>query len=508
MVRIKMEVVISWVLWTMMMSGATLLACYFVVKTMGRRLNEWYYDFKLGDKRRFLPPGDMGWPLIGKTLFFIKDLRSGDSYPDLFINHLVFKYGKIGMYKTHLFMNPGIFVCTLDASRKIMSDENNFKLGYPETTLTVTQSPLTNVSGEEHKRFRRLIIAPILGYNSLAKFLDPIEEIVIESLKGMASRSTEQPIMLIKETMALSLRIIVHIFIGSYHHHDTIKQVEHLLHAVDDALFSMPINFPGFPYYKALKNRKKVEEILKSIVEERKVMIKNGSEVTEKKDLVDILLEVEDVNGRKLKGEDIVNMLITLFLAGHAGTATALMWSVIFLTKNTFAFQKAKEEQEEILKSRPPSQKHLSIEEIKKMVYLKKVFNEVMRVTEWAIPFCREAITDVNINGYIIPKGWRVFIWPRICHLSSEYFSNPKDFNPSRWDKEDFTKGGAFFPFGVGTRMCVGRDLLKVEMLIFLHHFVLNYKFEQINPECPLSYMIAPLPKDNCLGKVTKVSME
>ncbi|MED6147184.1 hypothetical protein PIB30_041767 [Stylosanthes scabra] len=399
MVGVEMEVVISWVLWIMMMSGATLLAFYFVVKTVGRRMNEWYYDFKLGDKRRFLPPGNMGWPLIGKTLFFIKDLRSGYTHPDLFINNLVFKYGKIGMYKTHLFMNPGILVCTLEASRKILSDDNSFKLGYPETTLTVTQSPLINVSGEEHKRFRRLIIAHILGYNSLAKFLDPMENIVIESLEGMASRSTKQPIMLMEESMALSLKVIVHIFIGSYHHHNTIKQVEHLLGALDDAMFSLPINFPGFPYYKALKNRKKVEEILKSIVEERKVMIKDGSEVTEKKDLVDILLEVEDVNGRKLKGDDIVNTLIMLFLAGHVTTATALMWSVIYLTKNTLAFKKAKEEQEEILKSRPPSQKHLSIEEIKKMVYLTKVFNEVIRVMELAIPLCREAIRDVNING-------------------------------------------------------------------------------------------------------------
>ncbi|MED6170635.1 hypothetical protein PIB30_032919 [Stylosanthes scabra] len=504
MVGIEMEEVISWVLWFMMMSGATLLACYFVVNTMGRRLNEWYYDFKLGDKRRLLPPGDMGWPLIGKTMFFIKHLRSGCTHPDLFINDLLFKHGKIGMYKTHLFMNPGIFMCTLEASRKVLSDDNKFKLGYPETTLTMIQSPLTNVSSEEHKRFRRLVMAPILGYNSLNKFLNPIEDIVIESLEGMRSRSTKQPIMLINETMDLSLRVIVHIFIGTYHHHDTIKHVEHLLGALHDALFSLPINFPGFPYYKALKNRKKVEEILKSIVEERKVTIKDGSEVTEKKDLVDILLEVEDVNGRKLKGEDIVNTLIALFLAGHLSSATALMWSVIYLTNNTLAFKKAKEEQEEILKSRPPSQKHLSIEEIKKMIYLTKVINEVIRITEWSVPLCREATTDVDINGYIIPKGWKVFIWQRCCHRSSEYFPNPKDFNPFRWDSDDFTKGGAFFPFGVGTRMCPGRDLIKIEMLIFLHHFLLNYKFEQINTRCPLSYMPTPVPKDNCLGKVTK----
>ncbi|MED6223537.1 hypothetical protein PIB30_074866 [Stylosanthes scabra] len=393
-------------------------------------------------------------------------------------------------------MKPGIVVHTLEASRKVLSDENKFKLAYPETHLIATQSPLINVSSEEHKRFRRLITTPILGYNSLAKFLDPIESIVIESLEEMASRSTKQPVMLIKETMALSLRVIVHIFIGSYHHHNTIQKVQHLFGAIDEASFSWPINFPGFPYYKALKNRKKVEEIVKSIVEERKLMIKNGSEVTEKKDLVDILLEVEDVDGRKLKDEDIVNMLMAFSFAGHLTTATALMWSMVYLTKNTLVLKKVKEEQEEILKSRPSSQKHLSMEEIKKMVYLTKVINEVLRIIQWAIPFCRKATTDVEINGYIIPKGWSVFIWQRDYHRSPEYFPNPEEFNPSRWDNNDNTKGGAFFPFGVGTRICPGRDLSKIEM------------FEQINPECPLSYMPAPMPKDNCLGKVTKVTME
>ncbi|MED6147186.1 hypothetical protein PIB30_041769 [Stylosanthes scabra] len=492
----------SWV-W---MSGATLLACYFVVNIFGRRVNEWYYDFKLGRKHRLLPPGDMGWPLIGKTWFFIKHLTSGNAHPDLFLNDLVSKYGKASMYKTHLFMNPGIVVYTLEACRKVYSDENKFKLAYPQTTLTVAQSPINDVSSEEQKRFRRLIIAPIMGYNALAKFLDRMEDTVIESLEGMARRSTKQPVMAFKETMALSLRFIVHIFIGSYHHRDTIKQIEDLFRAVDDALFSWPINLPGFTYYKALKNRKKVEEIVQSIVEERKLMIKNGNEVREKKDLVDILLEVEDVNGRKLKGEDIVNMLVLFLLAGHVSTATVIMWSMVYLTNNPLAFNKAKEE---ILKSRPLLQKHLSMEEIKKMTYFKKVINEVIRVTEWAIPFFREATTDVDINGYIIPKGWRVFIWPRGCHRSSEYFPNSEDFNPSRWDDDDdFTKGGAFFPFGVGPRMCPGRDLTKIGMFIFLHHFVRNYKFEQINPECPVSYVPVPVPKDQCLARVIKVSME
>jgi len=77
---------LSWV-W---MIVATLLACYIFVKKIVRKSNEWYYDMKLGNKHGLLPPGHMGWPLIGNIIPFIKYFNSG--HPDSFINNLVSKF--------------------------------------------------------------------------------------------------------------------------------------------------------------------------------------------------------------------------------------------------------------------------------------------------------------------------------------------------------------------------------------------------------------------------------
>ncbi|CAJ1949503.1 unnamed protein product, partial [Sphenostylis stenocarpa] len=52
-----------------------------------KRLNGWYYDLRLGNKHHLLPPGDMGWPLIGNLFPFIKHFLS--AHPDSFINNLV-----------------------------------------------------------------------------------------------------------------------------------------------------------------------------------------------------------------------------------------------------------------------------------------------------------------------------------------------------------------------------------------------------------------------------------
>ena len=99
----KME--LHWV-W---MSAATLLACYFLLHTFGRRLNGWYYDMKLGEKQRLLPPGDMGWPLIGNMLSFLRDFRSGTGQPDSFIQSLVSRSLFLSLPSLHLhFLNFSI----------------------------------------------------------------------------------------------------------------------------------------------------------------------------------------------------------------------------------------------------------------------------------------------------------------------------------------------------------------------------------------------------------------
>ncbi|MED6170628.1 hypothetical protein PIB30_032913 [Stylosanthes scabra] len=417
-----------------------------------------------------------------------------------------FRYGDEGggIYKTHMFMSPSIIIRKPETCKRVLNDENNFRLGYPESMLTVAKTVLFEASSEDLRRFRRVVTSPIMGYNALMMFLERMEIMAVQSLEDMASKTMEEgSVELVKETKALSLRVILHVFMGSYNQ-NIMQQVIHLFYLVDQGLLSLPLNFPGFTYYRALRSRRKLIKIVKSVVEDRKVKIENGK-VTEKNDLIDVLVDLEDeINGRKLKSEDIVDLLLLFLIAGHATTGAFMMWSLIYLTNNPLAFNKAKEEQEEIVKSRPASQKQLSVDEIKKMVYLSQVIDEVIRITDNAVPMFRVANNDVNINGYIVPKGWKVILWPLASYKDPQYFPNPREFNPSRWDDNNAKE--AFLPFGAGIRQCPGRDVARVEILIFLHHFVLNYKLEQINPEFPISYLPVPVPKDNCLAKLIKVS--
>ncbi|XP_027337909.1 beta-amyrin 11-oxidase-like isoform X2 [Abrus precatorius] len=488
----------SYWVWT---SVATLLTCYIFVNIFLRRLNGWYYDLKLRKKQHPLPLGDMGWPIIGNLLSFIKDFSSG--HPDLFIKNLVTKYGRTGIYKTHLLGMPTIIVCVPDLCKRVLTDDMNFKFGYPKATLKLAPSKtLYDVSTAEHRRLRRLVTAPIVGQNSLTMYIERIEEIVIDSLEEMSSM--KHPVEILKETENVSLKVILHIFMGSKNDY-LVSRIGDLFSDMHNAIFSLfPINLPGFAFHKALKARKKLMKILESIVEERRSTMKKDQK-GDKEDLIDILLQIDGENGEKLGDEDIIDLLIGLLFGGRQSTAFGMMWTLKYLAQHPHLFQKAKDEQEEIMKTRQPSQKHLSFKEIKQMNYTSQVIDEMLRHANLAFTSFREATADVNINGYIVPKGWRVLAWVSAIHMDPEYYSNPEEFNPSRWDDYN-AKAGTFLPFGAGSRICPGSDLAKLEISIMLHYFLLNYKLELVNPHCPLACLPTIKPADNCLAKVTKIS--
>ncbi|OMO96124.1 Cytochrome P450 [Corchorus olitorius] len=138
------------------------------------------------------------------------------------------------------------------------------------------------------------------------------------------------------------------------------------------------------------------------------------------------------------------------------------------------------------------------------MEYLSKVIDETFRNFNPAFSIPRMALDDININDYIIPKGWKVLVWTRAVHLDPETYVNPKDFLPSRWDNQKL-KAGSFLPFGAGSRICPGADFARLTIFIFLHYFLLNYKLEQINPGGPIVYLPYQRRADNCLANIIKL---
>ncbi|XP_021293498.1 beta-amyrin 11-oxidase-like [Herrania umbratica] len=171
---------------------------------------------------------------------------------------------------------------------------------------------------------------------------------------------------------------------------------------LNNGLISMAINIPGFSFHKALKARKMLVKIVQGVLDERRARNKIGRDpINEKKGVIDLFMEVEDEKGQKLVDEDIVNLLLLFLVAGHESSASAVTWATIFLHDNPDTLQKAKEEQEEILRRRPSGQKGLNLKEIRQMEYLSKVIKETLRMINLLFANFRVAKADANINGIV-----------------------------------------------------------------------------------------------------------
>nr|QNN89160.1 cytochrome P450 [Achyranthes bidentata] len=475
------------------------LGICWVLNLVVRSMNSWKYEYKLGEKRHKLPPGDLGFPFIGNMWSFLRAFKS--AHPDSFLNSFFTRFGKTGVYKAFMFGNPSVIVTTPEACRKVLNDDQHFKPGWPLATVElIGRKSFVSISYEEHKRLRRITSSPINGHEALTEYIGYIEEIVITTL---AKWSRMGEIEFLTQVRKLTFRIIMYIFLSS-ESEPIMEALEREYSTLNYGVRAMAINLPGFAYHKALKARKRLVAVFQSVIDERRTLKRDGVAIKAKKDMMDALLEVEDDNGRKLTDEEIIDLLVMYLNAGHESSGHTIMWATVLLQNNPEFLQKAKVEQEEVVKKRPAEQKGLTLKEIRQMTYLSQVIDETLRWVTFSLVVFREAISDVKINGYTIPQGWKVLVWFRTCHLDPETWPEPMKFNPSRWDSL-VPRAGTFLPFGSGSRLCPGNDLAKLEIAIFLHYFLLNYRLERVNPDCPVQYLPHKRPKDNCLGRVIRI---
>jgi cytochrome P450 len=203
-----------------------------------------------------------------------------------------------------------------------------------------------------------------------------------------------------------------------------------------------------------------------------------------------LLLDVgRNVNGTNVMTEQQVrDEIMTLFLAGHETTANALTWTLYLISQNHDDESKIIEEIKQVLEGgRPPT-----VEDIPKFRYLRNVFTESLRLYPPAWAIGREAIDNVIIGNYSIPRGSVIVMSQYITHRDPRFFNEPNKFIPERWTNEMKSNlhKFAFFPFGGGSRICMGEPLAWVEGILLLVIILRHWKMDLL-PEHPI--VLSPL---------------
>lgn len=178
-------------------------------------------------------------------------------------------------------------------------------------------------------------------------------------------------------------------------------------------------------------------------------------------DLLSMLLNAQDADtGEFMSDKQLRDEVMTLLLAGHDTVGAALTWTFYLLSQNPDKRAILEDELRSVLGGRLPEVSDLSC-----LPYTRMVFEEAMRLYPPAWGQARQAKDDDEVYGYLIPKNEIIVTCQYVAHRHPEFWTSPETFEPERFTADACAQRPkfAYFPFGGGSRMCIGNNFSMME---------------------------------------------
>jgi cytochrome P450 len=190
-----------------------------------------------------------------------------------------------------------------------------------------------------------------------------------------------------------------------------------------------------------------VDELLLAEIAQRRA----DPATAQRDDILSLLIGARFEDGTSMSDRELRDQLVTLLLAGHETTATALAWTFDLLLRTPAAYARLAAE----------------VREGGGDEYLRAVIAEALRLRP-VVPLAgRRLASELRINGYVLPPGADVTpaIW--LTHTRPDLYPQPKTFRPERFlDNPPATY--AWIPYGGGVRRCLGAAFAEFEMRVVL----------------------------------------
>ncbi|KAL2488934.1 Abscisic acid 8'-hydroxylase 2 [Forsythia ovata] len=448
--------------------SCVLLVLLFFVQQWGNQSN----------RRSKLPPGSMGWPYIGETLKLYTE------HPNTFFFTRRKRYGDV--FKSHILGCPCVMISSPEAAKNVLVNQAHlFKPTYPPSKeKMIGPQALFFHQGDYHFKLKKLIQSSF-SLSVIKGSVSSIEEIVLNFLPNW---ETNTFICTLQEMKKYAFEVAMISAFGN-NPEPEMEGIKHLYKILEKGYNSMPIDFPGTPFNKAMKARKLLNESLSRLIEKRR----GNRKLHNDGGLLGVLLRAQEQKLNNLSDSQISDNIIGVIFAAHDTTATVLTWLLKYLLDNPHVLQAVTREQEGIQCKLAGENRGLTWDDTRQMFVTSRVIQETLRTASILSFTFREAVEDVEFEGYIIPKGWKVLPLFRNIHHSSDFFPQPEKFDPSRFKVPP--RPHTYMPFGNGLHSCPGSELAKLEMLIFLHHFTTTYRWKIIGEEDGIEYGPFPVPK-------------
>jgi len=307
------------------------------------------------------------------------------------------------------------------------------------------------LTGPEHLRQRKLLLPPFHGER-----MREYEDVIVEATRrDMESWPLGRPMRLHERTRAITLEVILRAVFGV-----EAERMGALRAAIGGLLAPMnPLRMVLLAMRRPTLERPtgafgRALDRLDGVIYDELAGRRGQEDLAERRDILSLLMQARDEEGRAMTDGELRDELVTLLLAGHETTATSVAWAVERLVRH-------------------PQKLERLVAEIDAQgdgggdAYMTAVVSETLRVRP-VVPLVARALTeDLRVGGFDLPKGTRVFPSIYLTNRNARVYENPEEFCPERF-LGDGPETFSWIPFGGGIRRCIGASFALLEMKLML----------------------------------------
>ncbi|CAN4081627.1 unnamed protein product [Withania somnifera] len=345
--------------------------------------------------------------------------------------------------------------------------------GYPQSMLDILgKYNIAAVHGAAHKHMRGTLLSLISPTMIRDQLLPKIDEFMRSHLSNWDKYNVIDIQQKTKEMAFFSsLKQIVGFASSSI-----AQEIMLEFSKIVVGTISLPINLPTTNYRRGFKARKNIVRLLRKIIEDRRA----SKEIHQ--DMLGSMMNInEEANNRyKLTDEEIIDQIITILYSGYETVSTTSMMAVKYLHDHPRALEQLREEHLAIREKKLRLEDPIDYNDYKAMRFTRAVIFETSRLATVVNGVLRKTTHDMELHGYIIPKGWRIYAYTRELNYDPQIYPDPYIFNPWRWLEKSLEYQSSFLIFGGGTRLCPGKELGIAEIATFLHYFVTRCRWEEV----------------------------
>jgi cytochrome P450 len=320
------------------------------------------------------------------------------------------------------------------------------------------------LEGDEHLRRRRLMLPAFHGERMRAY------EGLIESIaeREVAGWPLGEPLALHPRFQALTLEVILAAVFGvrAGERAERLRaELASILNRTSSpalfatALFARRLGRLG-PYGAFERSVEHANVLLAAEIAERRA----DPGLADRDDILSMLLAARFEDGSSMDDGEIRDQLMTLLLAGHETTATALAWTFDLLFREPGALERLREAVDADDRD-----------------YLDAVGQEALRLRPVIPMVGRRLAAPATLGGWELPAGTDVLPSIYLVHTRQDLYPEPRRFRPERF--LEGASGLAWIPFGGGTRRCLGAAFAQFEMRIVLRTVLGRVELEAADPE-------------------------